>query len=113
MGVRLRGEPLPTTPEIISQPTLPGAIQVPPGGEPIALLADAQTVGGYPVVAVVIRADLPRLGQLRPGDTVRFEVVAPGEARHRWIEQRSALDRAAAQLRRDATWDRLADHAGA
>jgi antagonist of KipI len=113
MGVRLRGVPLEPAPEIVSQPTLPGAIQVPRGGEPIVLLADAQTVGGYPVVAVVVRADLPRLGQLRPGDTVSLEVVTAEEARHRWIEQRAALDRAAAELRRDATWDRLADQAGA
>jgi hypothetical protein len=44
---------------------------------------------------------------------VSLEVVTAEEARHRWIEQRAALDRAAAELRRDATWDRLAAEAGA
>ncbi len=53
----------------------PGAIQLPPGGEPIVLLADAQTLGGYPQIAHVITADLPRIAQRRPGSTVTFERV--------------------------------------
>jgi allophanate hydrolase subunit 2 len=52
-----------------------GAVQVPPGGEPIILMPDHATVGGYPVVACVITADLPVLGQLAPGDPVGFAVV--------------------------------------
>lgn len=52
-----------------------GAIQLPPDGQPIMLLADRQTVGGYPVVGVVISADLPLAGQLGPGDQVRFEAT--------------------------------------
>ena len=62
---------------------LPGAIQVPPDGRPIVLLVDAPTVGGYPVPAVVIAADLPALGQLRPGDALRFERIDPDMARQR------------------------------
>ena len=57
-----------------------GAVQVPPDGEPILLLAEAQATGGYHVPAVVISADLWRIGQLRPGDTVRFRLVALDEA---------------------------------
>lgn len=57
-----------------------GAVQVPPDGEPVLLLADAQTTGGYHVPAVVIGADLWQVGQIRPGDTVRFRGVAPEEA---------------------------------
>ncbi len=52
-----------------------GAIQVPPDGRPIVLMPDHATVGGYPVLACVITADLPVLARLRPGDTVRFSTV--------------------------------------
>jgi antagonist of KipI len=57
-----------------------GAVQVPPDGEPVLLLADAQATGGYHVPAVVIAADLWQIGQLRPGDSVRFRGVTPDEA---------------------------------
>jgi allophanate hydrolase subunit 2 len=57
-----------------------GAIQVPPDGQPIVLLCDHATVGGYPVIATVVSADLGTLGQLRPGDAVRFEPVDLVEA---------------------------------
>ena len=57
-----------------------GAVQLPPDGQPIVLGVDHATLGGYPVVAAVITADLPRLGQLRPGDTVRLEPVEQAEA---------------------------------
>ena len=75
MGYRLT-EPLDDIqplPELISSGIVPGAIQVPPSGIPILLLADAQTVGGYPRIANVLQADLDRLAQLRPGDWLRFE----------------------------------------
>jgi len=52
-----------------------GAVQVPPDGRPIVLLPDHATVGGYPVVACVVTADLGHLGQLRPGDEVTFVEV--------------------------------------
>jgi allophanate hydrolase subunit 2 len=52
-----------------------GAIQVPGSGQPILLLADHQTTGGYPKIATVISADLPVVGQRRPGDTLRFSAV--------------------------------------
>ena len=60
---------------------VPGAIQVPADGQPIVLLADAQTAGGYPKIATVIRADLPRLAQARPGERLTFAAVDGAGAR--------------------------------
>jgi allophanate hydrolase subunit 2 len=57
-----------------------GAVQLPPDGRPIVLLCDHATVGGYPVIATVVSADFGALGQLRPGDSVRFEPVDLPEA---------------------------------
>jgi KipI family sensor histidine kinase inhibitor len=82
IGVRLRAEsPL----EILgagidSRGMVSGAIQLPPDGQPIVLLCDHATVGGYPVIATVVSADLGLLGQLRPGDAVRFHRVDLVEA---------------------------------
>ncbi len=85
MGVRLAGAPLahrsPADADIVSDGVTPGAIQVPGNGQPIILLADCQTVGGYPKIATVISADLPRLGQLRPGQAIRFCAVDARAAR--------------------------------
>jgi biotin-dependent carboxylase-like uncharacterized protein len=100
------------TPEIVSLPMAWGAVQVPPDGRPILLLADYQTVGGYPVAAVVIRADWPRLGQLAPGSPVRFELVDIADAQRAWREQQAVVDAAAAILRSTDSWDTLADAAG-
>lgn len=73
-GARLEGNALTgTRDEEISAPVAPGTLQLPPDGKPIVLLADAQTMGGYPRLGHVIAADLPRLAQLRPGDEVRFQ----------------------------------------
>ena len=83
MGLRLEGPVLAhrAAPEIVSDATVPGSIQVPGSGQPIVLLADAQTAGGYPKIATVISADLPRLAACRPGQAVRFALVdaAQGE----------------------------------
>jgi biotin-dependent carboxylase-like uncharacterized protein len=77
MGYRLEGPLLRTTapPDLPSLGVLPGAIQVPPDGGAILLMADAQTTGGYPIAGVVIRADLPLAAQLLPGDRLRFAIV--------------------------------------
>jgi antagonist of KipI len=72
--VRLRGG------EMASCAVAPGTVQVPPDGQPIVLLADAQTIGGYPQAAHVITVDLPLAAQLRPGDSLRFKEVALAEA---------------------------------
>lgn len=81
MGLRLKGPLLARTPgEMVSEAVGPGAVQVANDGLPIVLGIDGQTIGGYPKVAHVIRADLDRLAQLRPGDRVRFARVTPEEA---------------------------------
>jgi antagonist of KipI len=94
MGIRLEGEPLPGGESFAGMPSLavfPGTVQVPPDGQPIVLLADAQTIGGYPVLGQVIMADLPRAAQLRPGDMLRFEPVSLAEARAALREQETGL----------------------
>jgi len=74
VGVRLRGPSLAPTDEreLRSEGLVTGALEVPPSGEPILLLTDHPTTGGYPVLAVVVSGDLPVAGQLRPGDRVGF-----------------------------------------
>lgn len=67
--------------ELPSQGVLPGAVQVPPDGRPIILGWDGPVTGGYPVIAGVIAADMPRLAQLRPGDEVRFVTIELEAAR--------------------------------
>ena len=81
MGIRLEGAKLEHVgaAEIVSDATVPGSIQVPGAGQPIVLLADAQTAGGYPKIATVITADLGRLAALRPGQTLRFATVTAAE----------------------------------
>ncbi|MEO8248876.1 MAG: biotin-dependent carboxyltransferase family protein [Burkholderiales bacterium] len=96
MGLRLSGPKLQHSalgPDIASDGVTPGAIQVPADGQPIVLMADCQTVGGYPKIATVIRADLPRLAHFRPGDFLRFRLVTLAEAG----EARMALARRLAQ----------------
>ena len=63
--------------EMPSEGMVRGAIQVPPGGEPVVFLADHPVTGGYPVVATVCDADVDRAAQVRPGQGVRFVVVPP------------------------------------
>ena len=76
MGLRLRGPAIPSPPGgMLTEGTPLGAVQVPPDGQPIILFVEHQTTGGYPKPANVISADFWRLGQLRPRDEVRFELV--------------------------------------
>jgi allophanate hydrolase len=104
MGMRLEGPTLAhrdaASRDIVSDAVIPGAIQVPGHGQPIVLLADAQTAGGYPKIATVISADLPRLATRRPGETVRFSCVdsVTGEAAARTAH--AALQARLAKLRR-------------
>ena len=84
MGLRLSGPALAHNDkgaEISTDGVVPGAIQVPGDGQPIVLLADGQTTGGYAKIATVISADLPRLGQARPGESLRFKLVGREQAR--------------------------------
>ncbi len=82
MGMRLDGPRLRHRDgwDIVSDAIATGAIQVPGSGQPILLLADHQTTGGYPKIATVISADLPVVGRRRPGDTIRFAAVTVAEA---------------------------------
>jgi antagonist of KipI len=82
MGYRLRGPALDLvqTGPLLSSATPIGSVQVPPSGQPILLMADCQTTGGYPRIATVISADLAVAGQLAPGDWIRFEVCERREA---------------------------------
>jgi biotin-dependent carboxylase-like uncharacterized protein len=80
--------------DIISDGIGPGAIQVPGAGLPIVLLADRQTVGGYPKIATVASVDLPRLGRLLPGQTVRFTPITVAEAEALRREQEVRIQRA-------------------
>jgi antagonist of KipI len=97
MGLRLVGENFPrsSAPDLLSTAVVPGTVQVPPDGQPMVLMADAQTIGGYPQAAHVICVDLPLMAQLRPGDVLRFAEVSIEEA-HRLA---LARDRAMAILR--------------
>ena len=98
VGLRLRprdGAPLATSAaEIRSAPTTVGTIQVPSDGNPVVLMEDHATLGGYPVGAVVITADLGELGRCRPGDTVELTAVTAEEAAVALRSLRRALDEA-------------------
>lgn len=81
MGYRLDGPALaPLGGDVLSEATPVGSVQVPRAGQPILLMADRQTTGGYPRIATVISADLPLAGQLAPGDWIRFAPCTRAEA---------------------------------
>ena len=93
MGYRLDGPDLDTSgEELLSFGLTAGVVQLPAGGKPILLMADQQTVGGYPVIATVVRASLPIAAQLAPGDELRFAEVDIDEALRMRRAQESALD---------------------
>src|SRR6202011_6021419 len=93
MGVRLEGVELKRDHDVdlISEAVVPGTIQVPPGGKPIVLLGDCQTIGGYPKIAHVIGVDLPIAAQLRVGDRIRFCEVSLAQAHHLLAERERDL----------------------
>jgi antagonist of KipI len=94
MGYRLEGPPLEhaNTADILSDATPIGSIQVPASGQPILLLADRQTTGGYARIATLISADLPIAGQLAPGDWIEFEPCARSAAIDALKRQRARLE---------------------
>lgn len=98
--------------ETLTHGVVHGAIQVPPDGRPILLGPDHQTTGGYAVVGVVISADLPILGQLRPGAPVRLAATDAVSARAALDDRRATLMAGMAALRDGAGWDALVDAAG-
>ncbi len=94
VGLRLTGpDPLPTgaSPPVTSTGMVSGAVQVPPDGNPIVLMPDHATVGGYPVVGCVVSADLAVLGRLGPGQAVRFVPIGLDDARQLAVRHRHAL----------------------
>lgn len=99
-GLRLDGPELEHrgAAEIVSDACLPGSVQVPGSRRPIVLLADGGTTGGYPKIATVASADLGVLGRLRPGGTLRFELVDVATARRRRRELEEWFDAAAAAV---------------
>ncbi len=115
-GLRLEGPALPvdarTAGAMLSRGVIPGAVQVPPGGSPIVLLVDAQTVGGYPVAGVVPAADLPILAQLRPGATLRFAATTIADALAARRAQRADLAEAARLLAATEDWHAIAEGMG-
>lgn len=78
----------------ISDGTAMGALQIPADGQPILLMADRQTTGGYPKIGVVITADLPLAAQLAPGNTITFTLTTVAEAQATLRKQRALLDAA-------------------
>lgn len=101
MGARLSGPLLPLQDDasMVSEAVAPGAVQVPPDGQPIVLLPDCGTTGGYPRIAHVAAADLPLAGQLRPGTVLRFQLITIQEAEQLLVEREIELARFAAALR--------------
>ena len=94
-GTRLDGPTLELEPdrgEMISQPVVAGSVQVPPNGQPIILLSERQTIGGYPQIGHVISADLPMLARVWPGTMLRFRKVTLEEARAAWHDLRRTSD---------------------
>lgn len=96
MGCRLRGPAVERDAgmpqSIITEPTMPGNVQIPADGRPIILLVE-QTTGGYAKIATVISSDIPKLAQAVPGNIVRFERVALKEAHRLYRQQQELLGR--------------------
>jgi antagonist of KipI len=95
VGTRLDGASLAlATPlELVSEAVAHGTLQLPPGGQPIALMAEHPTTGGYPRIGQIAAIDLPRLAQRRPGDAVRFEEIGIDAAQTRYLQRERELAR--------------------
>lgn len=95
VGYRLGGRKLELgkSLELVSAGVVPGTLQLPPGGDPIVLMAEAPTCGGYPRIAHVIAVDLARLAQRRPGDPLRFAETSLEHAQTRYLERERVLAR--------------------
>ena len=96
MGYRLEGPVIrhAGAADILSDATPIGSLQVPASGQPILLMADRQTTGGYPKIATVISADLPLAGQLAPGDWIQFTACTRGAALEALAAREAALSEA-------------------
>ncbi|GEN53568.1 biotin-dependent carboxyltransferase family protein [Halobacillus faecis] len=105
MGYRLSGGTLKleNKKDIVSEAVTFGTIQVPPDGNPILLVADHQTTGGYPKIGQVASIDLPRVAQMRPGESIRFTPISHEEAQRLLLEKEKNLK----QLQRGIETKRL------
>ncbi|MBM3420434.1 MAG: biotin-dependent carboxyltransferase family protein [Bacteroidetes bacterium] len=94
MGIRLSGHTIShrDKADVISYPIVPGTIQVPGDGNPVMMLADSQTVGGYTQIAVLATSSLWKTGQLKPGDMVNFRLIENGEAVRQLVKVMNELD---------------------
>jgi antagonist of KipI len=101
MGYRLRGRSLQVRnqAEIISTPVTRGTMQLTNDGTPIILMADAQTIGGYPRIAQVAAVDIPRLAQKRPGEHIRFEYISYDEACALFLKREQERSKTEASVR--------------
>lgn len=115
MGLRLTGEKIEhvASGNIITDGVSFGAIQVPDGGEPIIMLSDRQTTGGYTKIASVITADMPMIAQCKAGDTVRFIKTDIETAQSAFIAQREKYLRMRAEFDSGAAVDTAAGTAAA
>ena len=87
MGINLiAAQPLPSQPGIISEGISLGTIQLPPSGNPVILLNDRQTQGGYQKIGTIARTDLSLLVQTRPGTLITFSPINIDQATQEWIE---------------------------
>ena len=93
MGCRLDGTAVEAADDndILSEPTQFGSIQVPKNGQPIILLADRQTAGGYKKIGTVAKVDLPKIAQKKPGETVTFKEISVEEAAKLYTDSLQAL----------------------
>jgi antagonist of KipI len=102
MGYRLSGPLLESSlAEMVSEPVCTGTIQVPPEGQPIVLMADRQTTGGYPRIGQVITVDLPLLAQLKPGESVTFTEVSLEEAQRLYLAREMELEQVAKGVKKE------------
>ncbi len=95
MGYRLEGRALErvVAGDLLSEAVSFGTMQVPPDGQPIVLMAERQTTGGYPKIAQVASVDLPRLAQYAPGEVLRFRLIALADAQALLVARMRELDR--------------------
>lgn len=118
MGLRLQGPPVEAASgyDLLSEPLAEGTVQITSDGQPVVLLAERQTTGGYLRIATIIRADLDAAGQVRPGQMVRFLPVTEEQARAAWQLRRRRMEAieaalAASTAARDAAGDAAGDAA--
>jgi len=107
MGYRLEGAQLTHqgSPDLLSEGMAPGAVQVPAGGQPIVMMADSPTTGGYPKIAAVVSADLHLLAQCPPGSgRVRFRETTVESAQKRFRAQMEGLKNGIIDAEQTGQW---------